>query len=291
MKNQLKTLLLLGTLSVVLIYFGSMFGPGYAWAMTIFTVVMNIGAYFFSDRIVLAMHGAKQVTQAEAPELYSMVSDLAMRASIPMPKLYIVPQQEPNAFATGRNPKHGAVACTEGLLRLMSPDELRGVIAHELAHIKNRDILITTVASIMAAAISNLSHIAQWSAIFGGGGRDDDSRASGMQTMVLALVAPIVALILQMAVSRSREYLADETGARIAGTPLGLANALRRLESYSGRYHSQFNPATASLYIVNPFAGLGGLTQLFSTHPASAERIRRLEEMAHGALGARVVGM
>jgi heat shock protein HtpX len=238
---------------------------------------MNFASYWFSDKIVLKMYGAREVSPHEAPELHQLVQRLAQRAGIPMPRVYIIPSDAPNAFATGRNPQHGAVAVTEGILRMLDTDELAGVLAHELGHIRNRDTLIMTVAATLAGAITMLAHMAQWGAIFGFGRRDDeDSGGSGVFGLLfMAILAPIAATLIQLAISRSREYFADSTGAAVAGSPSGLARALEKLHYASQRLPMEANPATAHLFIVNPLTG-GSLANLFSTHPPIEERIRRL---------------
>ena len=247
----------------------------------IFAALMNFFAYWFSDKIVLRMYGAKEVSQGEAPELYQMVGELVNKASLPMPKVYIIENDTPNAFATGRNPEHAAVAVTSGILRILSKDELMGVIGHELSHIRHRDILISTIAATMAGAISILASMARWGAMFGGYRSDDEEGGGGGNILVVILVsifASIAAMLIQMAISRSREYLADEGGAHLAH-PLSLARALGKLEVASQRVPMEANPSTAHLFIVNPLRG-GGVLSLFSTHPPIEERIARLEEMA-----------
>lgn len=281
--NALKTGILLVALTVLIIWIGRMVGGpiGMIWAFG-FALVMNAVSYWYSDKIVLAMYHAKPVTEAEAPGLYSMISRLTTEGGLPMPKLYIVPEQMPNAFATGRNPQHAAVAVTEGLMRILDQSEVEGVIAHELAHVKNRDILIATIAATLAGAIMMIAHMARWAALFGGfGGRDDRDNGGGMIGLLAAIiVAPIAALMIQMAISRSREYQADATGARISGKPLGLANALLKLDGASRLVTAQVNPSTAHMFIVNPLHG--GIGSLFSTHPPIPERVKRLEAIAHG---------
>jgi heat shock protein HtpX len=236
---------------------------------------MNAFSYWFSDKIVLKMYRAQEVSKAEAPELYEMVRRLARKADLPMPRLYIINQPQPNAFATGRNPDHAAVAVTTGIMRMLSADELEGVVAHELAHVKHRDILIGTVAATIAGAISYLAHIAQWAMIFGG--RDDDD-GNPLVAIVMMIVAPIAAMLIQMAISRSREYAADARGAKIEGNPRHLASALRKLQSASQQIPMKAEPATAHMFIVNPLSG-GGFAKWFSTHPPMEERIARLESM------------
>ncbi|MBW2999346.1 zinc metalloprotease HtpX [Candidatus Woesearchaeota archaeon] len=280
MKNQLKTVVLLGALTGLLLFVGYLIG-GYNGLTIglIIALVMNFGSYWFSDKIVLAMYRAKPVKENEKPELYRTVREVTQLANIPMPKVYVVPTQNPNAFATGRNPKHAAIACTEGILNLLSKDELKGVIAHEIAHIKNRDILIATIAATIAGVISYVAFMARWAALFGGfGGRDSDS--GGLELLVLAILTPIIAVIIQLAISRSREYLADETGAKTIHNPLALASALEKLHA-GAKYHPlRFgNKTAASLFIVNPFSARG-LISLFSTHPPLDERINRLRNMS-----------
>ena len=281
MGNQLKTAVLLGVLTALIIMFGSSVGGQNGMMIAfVFALGMNFFSYWFSDKIVLRMYKAQEVSEAESPELFATVHRLTAAAGLPMPKLYIIPDESPNAFATGRNPEHAAVAVTQGILRLLSRDELEGVLAHELAHVKNRDILIGTVAAVLAGVITYIAHMAQWAAMFGGFSRDDDEDGGGslIGTIILAIVAPIAALIIQMAISRSREYLADETGARFAGTPSGLAGALEKLDYASQRVPLKANPATENMFIVKPFTG-GGIMNLFSTHPPIEERIQRLRAM------------
>jgi heat shock protein HtpX len=244
---------------------------------------MNFGTYWFSDKIVLKMYGAQPVTEAQAPELYSMVRMLAQKAGMPMPKVYIMPEETPNAFATGRNPEHAVVAVTQGIMRILTREELTGVIAHELAHIRHRDMLTGTIVATIAGAISMLAQMAQWAMIFGGGRRDDDEGGSNpIAALVMMIVAPIAAMLVQMAISRTREYEADKGGASLAGDPHWLANALLKLERGNQVIPmTDARPATAHMFIVNPLHG-GGLMSLFSTHPPIAERVKRLQEMARG---------
>jgi heat shock protein HtpX len=272
-------------LTVLLVLIGGAFGGRQGMIMAfMFASVMNIFSYWFSDKIVLRMYGAREVSEADAPVLYSVTRDNAMKMNMPMPKVYVIPSDAPNAFATGRNPNHAAVAATEGILRLLSKEELSGVMAHEMGHVRNRDILIGTIAATIAGAISMLAHMAQWAMIFGGGRRDDDEGAGGMIGGILMIIlAPIAAALIQMAISRSREYEADATGARISGNPLALASALKKLHAGSQRIPMNANPATAHMFIVNPLRG-GGLVNLFSTHPPMEERIARLEAMVYGHL-------
>ena len=281
MKNQLKTIALLGVLSAVLIGIGGALGPGYLILAAVIALAMNVGAYFFSDRMVLSMHGAKEVSPVEAPELHRMVEELARNAQLPKPRVFIMEDPQPNAFATGRNPEHGVVAVTTGILDLLDKRELRGVIAHELAHIKNRDILVSTIAATIASAVTFLANAASFAAMLAGGREEGEEEGlSPVQSIVLALVAPIAATLIQLGISRSREYLADRTGAEISGDPEALALALEKLEQGSQMMPSPAaRPATASLFIVNPFAGASSILQLFSTHPAIPERARRLRAL------------
>jgi heat shock protein HtpX len=247
-----------------------------------FASVMNIFSYWFSDKIVLRMYRAQEVSEADAPVLYGVTRDLALKMNMPMPKVYIIPSDAPNAFATGRNPNHAAVAATQGILRLLTREELMGVMAHELGHVRNRDILIGTIAATIAGAISMLAHMAQWAMFFGGGRRDDDEGPGGLIGGILMIIlAPIAAALIQMAISRSREYEADATGARICGNPLALASALKKLHAGTQRVPMDANPATAHMFIVNPLRG-GTFVNLFSTHPPMEERIARLEAMVYG---------
>ncbi len=277
--NTLKTTILLGALTGLLMLIGGYFGGrgGVAIAF-IFAIVMNFGAYWFSDKIILRMYSAQEVTETQAPELYTMVRGLAMRASLPMPKVYIIPEETPNAFATGRDEHHAVVAVTEGILRILNADELEGVLAHELTHIKNRDMLIGSIAATLAGAIMMMANMAQWAAIFGGVSRDDDEGGGIIGLILMAILAPLAASLIQMAISRSREYLADEGGARISGKPYGLAGALEKLGRASQAIPMDANPSTAHMFIVNPLSGRA-LMNLFSTHPPIEERISRLRGM------------
>jgi heat shock protein HtpX len=280
--NQVKTFILMALLTVLLVWIGSLVG-GRTGAIyfLVFAAIMNFGVYWFSDRIVLAMYRAKAVTEAEEPGLYRIVRELALRGGLPMPKVYIIENDAPNAFATGRNPQHAAVAVTTGIKGLLSEEELKGVLAHELSHIRHRDILIGTIAATIAGAISMIASVARWGALFGGGG--DDREGGGAQLvamLVLTTLASIAALLIQLAISRSREYHADEGGAKLAGNPLYLARALAKLDAGAKRIPMQVNPSTAHMFIVNPLRR-GGVQSLFSTHPPVEERIRRLEAMAH----------
>jgi heat shock protein HtpX len=276
MGNTLKTTFLLAVLTVLFVLVGKAIGgqSGMVIAFVV-AIVMNVGSYWFSDKIVLRMYGAREVTEAEAPQLHGMVRRLATAAGTPMPKVCIIPQESPNAFATGRNPAHAAVAVTEGILRILSPDELEGVLAHEMAHVKNRDILIGTVAATLAGAIMMMANMAKFAAIFGGGGRDDREGGGGLSLLAMAIIAPLGAMLVQMAVSRSREYLADETGARFCGRPEALARALEKISGWSRQVPMDASPATAHMFILSPLSG-GGLMSLFSTHPPVEKRIERL---------------
>ncbi len=283
--NTTKTVLLMAGLTVLLIFVGGALGGRQGlMVMFIFSMAMNLFSYWFSDKIVLRMYNAQEVTEAQAPMLYGVTHDLAVKMNMPMPKVYIIPSDAMNAFATGRNPNHAAVAATEGILRLLTREELEGVMAHELGHVRNRDILIGTIAAMIAGSISMIANIAQWGLIFGGygGRRDDDEGAGGViGTIAMIILAPLAAALIQMAISRSREYEADASGAKICGNPMWLANALRKLEAGSQRVPLDANPATAHMFIVNPLRG-GGIVSLFSTHPPIEDRIARLENMAYG---------
>jgi heat shock protein HtpX len=283
MKNQFKTVLLLGALSAFLIGIGGALGPGYLYGLTALAVLMNLGAYFYSDRIVLAMNRAREVSPAEAPGLHGMVEELAVRAGIPKPRVYLIEDPHANAFATGRNPSRGVVAVTTGIVGLLSARELRGVLAHEIAHIKNRDILVSSIAAALASAITYVANAVQFSALFGGASQEEGEEGSPAGSLALAFLAPIAATFVQLGISRSREYLADETGARLSGDPEALASALEKLHLRAEFVPGEVQPATASLFIVNPFAGMGGaLMRLLSTHPPMEERVRRLRAMAYG---------
>jgi len=284
--NRLKTLMLLAALTALLLWMGQLIGgrQGVMVAL-VMAVVMNFASYWFSDKIVLSMYGAQEVSEADAPEFFAIIARLAQKSGIPMPRVYVIPEEAPNAFATGRSPEKAAVAATQGLLRLMSRDEIEAVMAHELGHVKNRDTLIMTVAATLAGALSHLATMALWF----GGGRSSGDREGGspLAGLVGILVAPFAAMLIQMAISRSREFLADEASAQTTGNPMALANALKKLESYKAQvpmHHG--SPATAHLFIVNPFTA-GGLASLFSTHPSTQQRIERLEEMARSGGGIR----
>jgi heat shock protein HtpX len=280
MSNIFKTGLLLAVLTAMLVLIGGAIGGQQGMVVAFFfAVVMNVFSYWYSDRIVLAMYQAKPVDEASAPYLYGMVRRLATRAQIPMPRLYVIPTDTPNAFATGRNPEHAVVAVTEGIMRILDEEELEGVLAHELSHVKNRDVLISTIAATLAGAITYLAHMAQWAAMFGGRSHDDDDGGSNpIAAIAMAILAPIAAMLVQMAVSRAREYQADATGARIAGKTWGLAKALEKLHMAQQAVPMHANPATAHLFIVNPLTGRSFAT-LFNTHPPLEDRIARLRAM------------
>jgi len=278
--NQVKTIVLLGGLSALLVGIGALFGSGFFYGAIALAVLLNVGAYFFSDRLVLRMYGAQEVGPDEAPHLHRIVDDLVQRAAMPKPRVLVIPAAYANAFATGRNPKHGAVAVTQGIMDLLTERELRGVLAHELAHIKNRDILVSTIAAVIAAAIGYLAQALSFAAFFGSSSDEEQEGGGGASALLVALVAPLAATLIQLGVSRAREYLADDTGARICGDPEALAAALDKLESRATREPSQLEPATASLFIVNPLAGGERLMRWFSTHPPMEERIRRLRGLA-----------
>ena len=283
--NAVKTTFLMALMTMLLVLAGGAIGgrSGMTFAL-IMAGVMNFVSYWFSDKIVLAMYGAQEVTEADYPEFYGLVRELAVAAGMPTPKVYIIQSETPNAFATGRNPDHAAVAATTGILRILTREELRGVMAHELSHVRHRDILISSIAATIAGAITYMAHMAQWAAIFGGGRDRDDEGGGIFGLIVMAIVAPIAAMLIQMAISRSREYEADRGGATLAGNPLYLAGALRKLEMANQQIPMHANAATAHMFIVNPLTG-GGLMSLFSTHPPLEERVRRLEEMAYGPRG------
>jgi heat shock protein HtpX len=280
MGNALKTTLLLGLLTGFLLFIGEYFGGRNGMILALVLAgVMNFVSYFFSDKIALAMYRARPVTREELPRAYQIVERLTQRIGIPMPKMYVIPTDSPNAFATGRNPSHASVAVTQGILNLLNDDEMEGVLAHELGHVRNRDILISSIAATIAGAITFLARMAMWGAMFGGyGGRDDRDRGGGIGALFMIILAPIAAMLIQLAVSRSREYAADDTGAHLTGNPYALASALRKLDAYSRRVPLQASPSTAHLFIVQPFLGVSGLNlaNLFSTHPPIAKRIERL---------------
>jgi heat shock protein HtpX len=275
--NILKTAFLLTALTLFLVFIGEYFGGRNGMILAlVFAGVMNFASYFFSDKIALAMYKAQPVTREQAPRLYGIVERLTQRTGLPMPKIFVIPTESPNAFATGRNPQHSSVAVTQGILGLLKDDELEGVLAHELGHVRNRDILISSVAATIAGAVTVLARLGAWGAMFGGyGGRDDRDRGGGIGALLMLILAPIAALLIQMAVSRSREYAADETGAHITGNPQALASALSKLDAYSRRVPMQATPSTAHLFIIQPLLGMN-FGNLFSTHPPIAKRIERL---------------
>lgn len=280
--NHVKTGLLLAGLTVLLVLLGRWLGGAQGMIIAfVFAIVMNVGSYWFSDKIVLSMYHAQPISEAQAPDLYRMVARLCERANLPMPKLYVIPDPTPNAFATGRDPKHAAVAVNEGLLQILDRDEVEGVIAHELAHVKNRDTLVSTIAATIAGAITMIAHMAQYAAMFGGYGGDRRERDGGnaIALLAMAILAPIAAMILQLAISRSREYEADRVGGQMCGHPLSLASALNKLERGVQARPSHAQPATAHMFIVNPLHGQA-FASLFSTHPSTADRVAKLQALA-----------
>jgi heat shock protein HtpX len=284
MSNMVKTALLLGVLTAILLLAGQAIAGERGMIIAFFfAVVLNFGSYWFSDKIVLAMYGAQPVDEAQAPGLHAMVRRLVTKAGIPMPRIYVIRTDTPNAFATGRNPQHAAVAVTEGIMRILDDDELEGVLAHELSHVTNRDMLISTIAATLAGAITYLAHMAQWAAFFGGRSRDDEEGGGGNPLVMLlfALLAPIAAMLIQFAVSRSREFQADASGAKLAGRSWGLAKALEKIEVAAHVEPMDASPATAHLFIVNPLTRQS-FARLFSTHPPTEERIARLRAMRLG---------
>jgi heat shock protein HtpX len=280
MRNTVKTALLLGALTGLLMLIGGLIGgKGGVYIAFIFAVILNFGSYWFSDKIVLKMYKAQEVSESSAPDLYNIVRNLAMKAGLPMPRIFIIPEETPNAFATGRNEKHAVVAVTKGIMRILNKEELEGVIAHELSHIKNKDMLISSIAATIAGAITMLATMAQWAAIFGGGSSSDEEGGGGIIGFIaMAIFAPLAAAVIQMAISRSREYLADARGASITKNPYGLASALEKLTNASQIIPMNAKPSTAHLFIVNPLAGKAFMN-LFSTHPPLEERIARLRSM------------
>ena len=277
MGNTFKTAFLLTALTLLLMFIGRAFGGQNGMILAlVFAAVMNFVAYFFSDRIALAMYRAQPVTREDLPRAYQAVERLTQKIGIPMPKMYVIPSDSPNAFATGRNPSHASVAVTRGILELLTDEELEGVLAHELGHVNNRDILISSVAATLAGAITMLANMGKWAMIFGGYSRDRDDRGGGgLAGLLMLIVAPIAATLIQLAVSRSREYQADATGAHFTGNPYALASALQKLDAYSRRIPMQASPSTAHLFIIQPFMGMN-FGSLFSTHPPIAKRIERL---------------
>lgn len=283
--NTLKTTILLAAMTGLLVAVGAFFGGTNGMTfMFVISILMNFTSYWYSDKIVLKMYGAKEVTLQDAPDLIRMVSTLAQKARIPMPKVYIINTDVPNAFATGRDPEHAAVAVTTSIMRTLNYEELEGVVAHELAHIKNRDTLISTVVASLAGVITMIAHIAQWSAFLGFGRSDDEGGGIGglVEFVFLVVLAPLAATLIQLGVSRSREYLADETGGTVSGNPLALASALKKMEYFAQhRVMPEATPATSHLFIVNPLSGAGGaMVKLFSTHPTTASRVAKLEAQA-----------
>ena len=279
MTSQLKTLLLMAGLSAVLIVMGSALGgrQGIVIALVI-AVIMNIGTYWFSDKIVLSMYRAQELSPNDAPMVHQIVDELARRAGVPKPRLFIVPQEAPNAFATGRDPEHGVIAVTDGIMRLLPPEQLRGVLAHEMAHIAHRDILIQTVAGVLGSAITAIANMLQFSMIFGGS-RDEEGNSNPLAAIAMMILGPLAATLIQMAISRRREYMADAAGAEYCGDPLALAGALNNLDAYSRHIAMQANPATENMFIVSPLTG-DSMRRMFSTHPPMEERIANLQEMA-----------
>lgn len=279
MNNTLKTAVLLGALTGLLILIGDYFGGRQGMVIAFaFAFLMNFGAYWFSDRIVLSMYRAQEVSEAEAPELHRMVRTLVQRAGMPMPRVYVIPTMTPNAFATGRSPQHAAVAVTQGILKVLDSEELEGVLSHELAHIRNRDTLISTIAATLAGVVVMLANMARWAAIFGFGRDEEDEGGGILGFILLAVLAPIAATLIQLAISRAREYQADESGARLTKKPWALADALEKLEYAAHKLPLNANPATSHLFIVNPLKG-GSILSFFSTHPPIPERVSRLRAL------------
>lgn len=275
MANNLKTVLLLGLLTGLILFIGSFWGRQGLTIALFMSILMNFASYFFSDKIALRMYRAQPVTREQAPQLYRIIDFLCARSGIPQPKLYIIPDESPNAFATGRNPQHASVAVTEGAMRLLNEEELTGVLAHEISHVKNRDILISSVAATLAGMIMWIANMARFAAFFGGGRDRDDDGGGATGGLVTIIVAPIAAMLIQFWISRTREYQADASGAEAAGNPQGLASALQKLENYSKRIPMQASPSTAHMFIMKPFSA-GSLMSLFSTHPSTQKRIERL---------------
>ncbi len=273
MANNAKTVLLLGLLTGIILYIGSFWGRSGLTVALVMSVLMNFVSYFFSDKIALRIHGAQPISREQAPRLFQIVEYLAGRGNIPMPRLYLIPSDSPNAFATGRNPQHASVAVTRGALNLLDENELTGVLAHELSHVANRDILISSVAATLAGAIMWMANMARFALFFGG--RDRDDEGGGLGGLFMVILAPIAALLIQMWISRTREYQADAGGAELAGSPYGLASALQKLENYSKRIPMETSPSAAHMFIMHPFSG-GALLSLFSTHPPTQKRIARL---------------
>jgi heat shock protein HtpX len=275
MANNLKTVLLLGLLTGIILFIGSFWGQQGLTIALVMSIVMNFASYFFSDKIALSMYRAQAVSREQAPQLYRILDFLCARSGIPMPKAYIIPDESPNAFATGRNPQHASVAITEGALRLLNEEEITGVLAHEISHVKNRDILISSVAATLAGIIMWVANMARFATMFGGGRDRDDEGGGALGGLVTIIVAPIAAMLIQMWISRTREYQADASAAETVGSPQGLASALQKLESYSKRIPMEASPSSAHMFIVHPFSGKS-LMNLFSTHPPTQKRIERL---------------
>src|ERR1700729_3868284 len=278
--NTFKSTLLLVVMTLFLLFIGDMFGGRNGMVLAfVLSVVFNFGTYFFSDKLALKMYSAQPVTREQLPKAYEVVERLTAKQGLPMPKMYVIPTDSPNAFATGRNPQHASVAVTRGILQLLDDEELEGVLAHELGHVRNRDILTSSIAATLAGAITMIARMGFWASMFsggGGGGRDRDRGGGGLGALFMIILAPIAASLIQLAISRSREYEADATGAAVTGNPHALARALQKLDSYSKRIPMQASPSTAHLFIVAPLLGSGGFGNLFSTHPPMKERIQRL---------------
>ncbi len=275
MANNIKTVFLLGLMTGLILFIGSFWGQQGLTIALVMSVVMNFGSYFFSDKIALRMSGAVPVSREEAPRLYSMLEFLSARNNMPMPKVYMIPDDSPNAFATGRDPQHASVAVTQGAMRLLNEEEMQGVLAHEISHVKNRDILISSIAATLAGIIMWIANMARFAAFFGGGSRDREDGDNGLAGLFTILVAPIAAMLIQLWISRTREYQADASGAATVGNPHGLASALQKLDAYSKRIPMEASPSTAHMYIVKPFSG-SAIMNLFSTHPPIQKRIERL---------------
>ncbi|SDK59624.1 heat shock protein HtpX [Maridesulfovibrio ferrireducens] len=280
MTSQIKTFFLLAALTAIILFLGGMMGgrTGLILAFGL-AMFMNVGSYWYSDKIVLSMYKARQLSRNDAPQVFAMVEELSANAGIPAPRLYVVDQDSPNAFATGRNPENAVVAITSGIMRILTPEELRGVIAHEIGHIANHDILIQSVAAVLAGAIMMIANMLQWATLFGFGSSEDDDGPSPLAAIALAIIAPIAASVIQMAISRSREYLADATGARISRDPKALASALYKLDATARNIPMDANPATENMFIINPFSG-ASMAKWFSTHPSTEDRISRLMEIS-----------
>ncbi len=280
--NRVKSVMLLTLLSLILMAIGGVVGgQNGAMAMFLISLAINFYTYWNSDKMALCAYNAQPLSESQVPELYELVRELCRKAELPMPRLYVIPTDVPNAFATGRNPEHAAVAVTEGILSMLNRDEIAGVISHELSHVKHRDTLIMTLSASIATAISYIANIAQWAAIFGTARDEDGNRSNPIALIVTIVVAPLAASLIQFALSRSREYMADASGARISGKPLALASALLKLDDYAHhRVIPDAKPATSGLFIINPLAGVGGMANLFSTHPSTEERVKKLREIA-----------